>query len=307
VSRNSLHAWIDLRPQILDSGKRRHFSDTIISIPGASGFFLFGLRILGFKNIHFRSHNAEFFHRREWLAKGVGFVEKIRLLENLILGTVSDFLVAFFSSTVLIISKVELEIYWNRLFPLCRKKFIYFPYKPPFHLFKIGTGQTSNQRFVLIVGAFNKKTLVSDADNEFLRNGERIRNFFNLQGLELHSIGSGVFYNFCDVNWGYVEHFDVVMKSAEFVLVPTSKGWGFKTKILDALFNNIGVIMSKKLAIRSEPYFDFYSIVASWSLIEETRLLKPSQEVFVELRRNLDSQRSEFYRKFIGNLGIVEL
>ncbi len=295
VSRKTLHAWIDLKPQIMSGSKRHHFSHILISIPGPSGFLLLGLRVLGYRNIHFRSHNAEAFHRLDWLRAEVGFARRLRILKRLFLGTISDFLVAFLASTVLVISKVEVSEYWNKLFALRRKRFIFFPYKPPSHIAEMRSDQKKNGKFVLIVGAYRSGTRISDADNEFLQNGEMIHHYFNNHGWELHSVGNGVFYDFCDVNWGYVEDLDELMRSADFVLVPTSKGWGFKTKILDALFNNIGVILTESLAKRSKPYLNFYSTVSSWSAIEDIHLFIPSEEAFEELRISLTSQRSVFY------------
>jgi hypothetical protein len=237
VSRKSLHAWIDLKPRIIEGGRKRHFSHTIISIPGPSGFLLLGLKVIGYRNIHFRSHNAEALHRIDWLRAEVGLGRRIRLLNRLISGTISDFLVAFFASTVLVISKVEVSKYWNKVFALWRKKFVFFPYKPPSHIDKVTTDLKQHTKFVLIVGAYRSGTRISDADNSFLRNGAKVHDYFNSLGWELHSVGNDVFYDFCDVNWGFVEDLDVLMRSADFVLIPTSKGWGFKTKILDALFN----------------------------------------------------------------------
>ena len=296
VSRKSLHAWIDLKTQIIDGVNRRHFSDVIVSIPGASGFLLPGLRILGFSNIHFRSHNAEVLHRIDWLRTEVGILGRLRILKKLIFGAISDFLVAYLSTTILMISKVEITKYWNKWFPLCKKKFVYFPYKPPSHLVNIIHGRNPKERFVLIVGPYNSGTKISEADKDFLRNGAKIRDYFNREGFKLNSVGNGVYYDFCDLNFGFVEDIDLLVRSAVFVLIPTSRGWGFKTKILDALFNNIGVVLSLNLAQRSAPYSEFYSVVTSWSAIESIQLNIPTEEAFAALRLELNSERSVFFQ-----------
>lgn len=296
VSRKSLHAWIDLKTQMIDGVNRRYFSDVIVSIPGASGFFLPGLKILGFSNIHFRSHNAEVLHRIDWLRAEVGIVGRLRILKRVIFGAISDLLVAYLSTTILMISKVEINKYWNKWFPLCKKKFVYFPYKPPSHLVKITHDRKPKERFVLIVGPYHSGTKISEADKDFLRNGAKIRDYFNREGFELNSVGNGVYYDFCDLNCGFVEDIDLLMRSADFVLIPTSRGWGFKTKILDALFNNIGVIVSVDLAQRSAPYSEFYSVVTSWSAIEGIQLNIPTEEAFTALRLELNSERSVFFQ-----------
>jgi hypothetical protein len=248
VSKSSLFAIYDL----FYRSKLWHLvraDKILISISGSSGFLVMLLRLSTSATIVMRSHNAELPHRLHWLVLAPNIFNRIKIIKKLFLGFFGDILATLFAHRILSISDYEIEVYWKRLNPFCTNKFIYYPYKSPSWVKDLSL----NKIYVTIVGGFDKSTLISNADSNFVSSGLKIQKMVHLNDLRLASYGDDTFYDFCDINFGFLDDVLTVMNQTSITLIPASSGWGFKTKIADAielgqvvliprnLYNRIGI------------------------------------------------------------------
>ena len=103
---------------------------------------------------------------------------------------------------------------------------------------------TTNRFF--LIGSSTKSTLISSVDRSLSRkifNGHvNLKHFYGI-GYGLESIES-----YLSFNYGFQEDLNKQLGSATHVIIPTTSGWGFKTKIADLLAQGKIVVVHKKLA-----------------------------------------------------------
>jgi len=280
VSRTSSHALYTL---LREPSRFFSISHIIVSIPGASGLIIPYLKILGFSEITFRSHNAELLHRWDWIKSSKSVWIILKSIKKMIFGFFSDFFVSLFASNILSVSEKEIDIYWSVLFPWSRRKLKFFPGVSPSH---IGNGhlfrehEGGRRTYATIVGGFEGGTVISRADRHFINQGHKIKKYFNAMGFRLVSVGSSFNLDFCDINFGFVDNYLEILHNSEIVIVPTSNGWGFKTKIADAVTLHQSVIVTETLYNRLGIWRQMVSPIRDWADIPNLKVRTFSAEEY---------------------------
>lgn len=299
VSRRTGHALYHLlevqNRYLLMSSKR-----ILLSIPGSSGGIVMFLRFLGFRNITFRSHNAEVLHRLDWLRAAGNIRTFMASLKKILFGGISDFLVAIFASDILSVSQLEIDIYWRRFLSNNSLKVHYFPGMSPSHIsecFDDDNSETLNRSLAVVVGGYQKGTLISKAESQFLEYGSRIQNFVHTKGLSLASVGDDVYLNFCDINFGYIDEYEKLLRKTSLLIIPTSLGWGFKTKIADAVTLHQGIVVHRRLYNRLGDWKKMVTPIDNWGEISNLNLKEISHREYADFIDSLRIQRENYFIK----------
>ena len=296
VSRRTGHCLYEMfRPQ--NASKLLSAEHIIISIPGASGGILLFVRLFSGNNVIFRSHNAEVFHRLDWIKAARGFSAFHTSLRKLLYGFSSDLSVSLFASEIITISQVEVQLYWRRYFPWTARKVIYFPGMSPSHISSILSGQTISilkRPLAVIVGGFQVGTLISNADQQFVDSGSKIRDFVHSKGLLLVSVGEGASYKFCDENYGHTNDFEMILKKSAIVIIPSSLGWGFKTKISDAVTLHQSVILPRTQYERLGIWREMATPIDDWDEISDLSLKEVTPKEYEDFIYRVNQLREKY-------------
>lgn len=212
--------------------------------------------------IVYRAHNAEFPHRWERLRVTGGSREKKRLWKIVLQQILSDARMLRRSDVVLSISDADRELYWKRLSRWVRGSsqiltlpyFLSAPYVPCLE-------KSERQKLaVCISSGQSKESIIDESVVIFKEAVLRYRRAFPDSNWKF-CITGGV----ADVDastgievTGFVNSpLDVLVKS-RVACVFTNHGWGFKTKILDAILAETMVLVSqtvyRRLPIEVRPY-----------------------------------------------------
>jgi hypothetical protein len=296
VSRRTGHA---IRLLLSDQYRVSLYSSKhiILSIPGSSGGILLCLRLLGLRNLIFRSHNAELLHRLDWLKSSNGISTFKSSIRKLLLGSLSDLTVATFATDILSISQSEIRLYWSRFFPWTSRKIHYFPFMSPSHIsaiLSVGPQSDFENSLAMVVGGFQKGTLISRPDKKFIEHGSKVKDFVHSNGFSLVSVGEGVTYEFCDTNYGHTTEFDMLLRNTSLVIVPTSSGWGFKTKIADAVTLHQSIILPRKQYDRLGEWAKMVTPIDNWKEISSLVLKKISPQEYKDFVETLRVQRETY-------------
>ena len=296
VSRRTGHA---LRTLLSDQNRATLYSSKhiVISIPGSSGGILLCLRLLGLSNLIFRSHNAELLHRLDWLKSSRSFGSFKLSSKKLLLGSLSDLMVATFATDVLSVSQLEIRVYWNRYFPWVSRKVHYFPGMSPSHISAIFSAKApSNFRNsqAMIVGGFQKGTLISRPDKQFIEHGWKVKDFVHANGFSLVSVGDGVSYEFCDTNYGHTNEYETLLRDTSLIIVPSSIGWGFKTKIADAVTLHQSIILPRKQYDRLGEWAQMVTPIDNWEEISTLVLKKVGSHEYEDFIETLRVRREKY-------------
>ena len=272
----------------------------IVSVPGSSGLISAYLSFFCRKKVVFLSHNAEYLHRREWRRNLTSNYRKVQYYLKGLKGLLADFLVANTASKILVLSETEIEIYWKRLRKLSKRNiFFYFPYVPPTKFFfkprnaKVSKLKKEN---VAIIGTFSESIGEYRETKKFLDSSSSIKTSINRKKMNLISLGNGVRYSFCDKNLGYLsdKEFLSMQESIESIIIPTDWGWGFKTKISDAIFLGQRVFVPLEISKRYPSWVEALEVVVDWSefrykddSVKKANLRKIVMEKQKKIRRNL--------------------
>ncbi len=305
VSRRTGHCLYEIfKPQ--NASKLLSAEHIILSIPGASGGVLLFLRLFSGNNVIFRSHNAEIFHRLDWIKAARGFSTFLKSLRKLFYGCCSDLYVSLFAKEIITISQVEIEMYWRHFFPWAARKVHYFPGISPSHISSILSGQTISilkRPLAVIVGGFQAGTLVSNADQQFVDAGSKIRDFVHSKGLLLVSVGEGVSYKFCDVNYGYTNDFEKLLECTEMIIIPTSLGWGFKTKVSDAVTLHQSVILPRIQYERLGNWRQMATPIDDWNEISDLTLKEITYKEYEDFIYGVNQLREKYLLERINLRG----
>jgi hypothetical protein len=296
VSRRTGHCLYEIfRPQ--NASKLLSAEHIIVSIPGASGGILMFVRLFSGNNVIFRSHNAEVFHRLDWIKAARGFSTLLTSLRKLLYGFSSDLSVSLFAREIITISQVEAQLYWRRCFPWTARKVTYFPGMSPSHISSILSGQTISvhkRPLAVIVGGFQAGTLISLADQKFVDSGPKIRDFVHSKGLLLVSVGEGASYKFCDENYGYTNDFEMILKKAAIIFIPSTLGWGFKTKISDAVTLHQSVILPRTQYKRLGIWSEMATPIDDWDEISDLSLKEITPKEYEDFIYRVNKLREKY-------------
>jgi len=260
----------------------------IISIPGSSGLIASYLAIFCNKRVFFLAHNAELLHRYEWVRNLQSVRLRLRYVKKALFGLTADFLIANSARHLFVLSEQEIQVYWKRLNFRRFTSVTYLPYIPTK---KIRNGEKSKERNkVVVVGSFSKSIGEKRVDSDFLDSGENIRKEIEAMGLEFISVGNGQSLDFCHKNLGFISDEDMVTLSSETfaIIVPMSWGWGFKTKLADALFQNQRVFVPRNLYSRCGSWAQALEPIDLW---REFTLSSESGKVYDLIKTVCDNQQ----------------
>ena len=249
----------------------RSSSSIIVSIPGQSGILLSWLALQTKSRMIFRSHNAELLHRLDWFRVEKSLQNKVRALKKMTFGFIGDFLASLFADEIWSISDYEVARYWKKIFFFSASKIHFFPYFPPQKSI-LEIDQDINPDYVSIIGAASKGTAISLPSEIFCVQGNRIKHICESLNLKLISFGSDSFFEFCHVNFGYVPEVEKIIENTKVVLIPSSFGGGFKTKIGDAIINNQNVIVESTLQKKLGVWASQVRVISSWSELSQSDL-----------------------------------
>lgn len=243
----------------------RKFDFVMYDIPGSPLLQIVALRLLGAKRLTFRSHNAEGLHRIDYARAMKNNRERLSTYALATWRFAADWLVAKLCVAILVIDHGDLLRYWHRL--AGRKKALYFPYVMSRRAHDAG-GRETAQNLVevqfLHLGSFSPGPLIKDSERRFYelisklpemhgftfaRAGRRIE-----PGEQSVSGGSQV------IDYGFVKNPLGLLDKAKALVLPSSLGRGFKTKIYDAIECGCWVILPSKLLSRMDPVFAPYCV-----------------------------------------------
>jgi len=268
ISRNPFFALYEIIFKYKEIKNILSAKQILVSMPGSISRLLLILRMTCRAKIIVRVHNAELFHRLDYVKLTTQFWLKLRFIKKSIQGLFSDFLITIIASRILQINDYEMNRYWSKLNPFVKSKNVFFPYKPPFWVYH----EFVEKHFALILGSFDKGTLTALPAKSFLESGQSVSSFAKSNNLDLLSIGVALDINFNYEYFDYVENLSDILKSTKVLLVPSGFGWGFKTKIGDALFLNQVVIVPRELYIKSGIWRNLLIPIDDWSKIDSLQI-----------------------------------
>ena len=268
ISRNPLFALYEIIFKYKQIKNMLSARQILVSMPGSISRLLLILRLICSAKIIVRVHNAELFHRLDYVKLTKNFWLKLQFIKKSIQGLFSDFLVTIFASRILQINDYEMDHYWSKLNPFTKSKNIFFPYKPPLWLHH----GTMEKNLALILGGFDKNTLTALPTKSFLDAGGSVNSFTKSNNMDLLSIGITLDINFKHKYCDYVENLLDILNSTKVLLVPSGFGWGFKTKIGDALFLNQVVIVPRELYNKSGIWKILLIPIDDWSKIASLQI-----------------------------------
>jgi hypothetical protein len=228
------------------------FDAIVLSLPGCYPRMLQQLRAASpGALIVFRSHNAEFLHRLDWMAAASGVRAKLEYAQRSARALLRDLVtVRWAAHYVLPISEADARSYWRRLGGSRRVVTVpYFnPGPPP------SRSLTAKTDLCVCLTAVKSNPLVADA----------ARNFFRLVGQLDAALPHWRFAITGESgtspplpprveSWGILSSPFDALEHAKAVAVLSDYGRGFKTKILEAVQARCWVLVTPRLFARLPP------------------------------------------------------
>jgi glutaredoxin-related protein len=237
----------------------------MIVYSGASGQIVKQLSKSGVKEIIFRAQNPEFVHRMSYFA----ISKNPKFLVIAMKGLRSDFQVVRYASQILPISEYDLSHYFRYIKVILRSSV-----KLKSVTYQVNLKEkfsVKNHQPFFLVGSSTKSTLISSVDSALQklvkRGGINLQNFQGI-GYGLHSIGK-----YLNRNYGFQKNPDFYLKTCPVIVIPTKKGWGFKTKVLDFLSQGKIVVVHKKLARKIDPDIRAnLAVISNWKNLQDLNL-----------------------------------
>lgn len=245
----------------------RKFDIVIYDIPGSPLLQIVALRLLGAKRLTFRSHNAEALHRIDYARAMNNKRERLSTYALVIRRFVTDWLVAKLCIAILVIDHGDLVRYWYRL--AGRKKPLYFPYLMSQRARDVGSRDiaqnvVAEETVFLHLGSFSPGLLIEDSERRF---HELISKLPEMPGFTFARAGRridlGEQTDFGDsrvIDYGFVKNPLGILDMSKALVLPSSLGRGFKTKIYDAIECGCWVILPSKLLSRMDAVFAPYCV-----------------------------------------------
>jgi len=208
-------------------------------------------------NLIIRSHNAEFphwiHHSLSWLKYG-NLIEAIKLFLISFIKLRGDIISSRVGDYLLVITPWELDNYWN-LFPN-KCKFLYIPYfSPESFIEKTYNKLYERDLICTCLLSTNKSPFLIDAAQNFQNLVESLENKLPDWTFKISGNNDGIkrSQNKNIIFTGIVDDPIKLQKDSKAIAVLSDYGFGFKTKILEAIENNCFVLVSSKLHSRLPP------------------------------------------------------
>jgi hypothetical protein len=205
-----------------------------------------------------RSHNAEFLHRFDWArAEGFPFGGSQHMV-NAFKNCWKDYLSGRHADYVLSITPWEADHYWRRLTPGFKVKSV--PFFLPDVYSNLLKGECPKKNICIHFGASQTNPLIIDATRRFIRSVEGLGSkalaweFISTgdnPGLDLNPSGR--------IRWmGLLEDPYLPLREAKAMAHLSDLGYGFKTKLLEAIVAKVFVILPmalfKRMPEALQPY-----------------------------------------------------
>lgn len=226
----------------------REYGGIFIDIPGNSypGVFRFLRAKVPDTVLIFRSHNAEFLHRWDWMRASRRLREKVRYLRRGLVNGLKDVLTSYYVDRVLAISDHDADRYWRRFAP--RNKTMCAPYFIPAEYCEPPESSVEKELRCVALGSTARTPMIDEASTRFLRLvgdlADRAPDWtFSLTGE-------------VDPAWEIPPRVEAVglldspfeeLHRSRVMALLSDRGRGFKTKILDAYFARAYVLMTPKI------------------------------------------------------------
>lgn len=243
----------------------------IVTISGPIFGILLYTKICSKGKLVFRSHNVEVLHRFDWFLASKDLRSKVRNLNRMVAGFFSDCFAILFYDIVLSISEIEIGRFWSKF--RLKEKVIYFPFKSPSWVRRNLFQNRPIRKYAAIVGSFSKGTLISKPSKTFIEAGWEMRFFLESVDLDLISYGENSNFDFCKHNFGFVKNLDQLMSQTSVLIMSSDLGWGFKTKIADAIELDQLVIVNRKLASKLGSWRNAIMELEDWADFKKSESL----------------------------------
>lgn len=198
-----------------------------------------------------RSHNAEFPHWMEhafvWL-KYFNIKKSIKTFFVAWYKLFGDYFSAKQADYILSITLKESKWYWEKLTK--KEKIIYAPYFIP-EKYVIDTNNTiKNKKDICVcIMSSGDSSFLKDASHNFSHMVEKSGN--NLAGWKFFVTGheKNVDKNISEkiIRTGFVDNLNILLSESKAIVILSDYGYGFKTKILEAIQCNCYTLVTKKL------------------------------------------------------------
>lgn len=257
----------------------------LICYSGASGSLVNTISKNGLKHIAFRAQNPELPHRLNYFLLS----KNPKYLIIALKGLFSDFKVVRNSRLVFTISDYDLKWYFAILKYLSSSKCIlhnlsYFPKNTEHEKSELSFANDKDS--ILLIGSSTRSTLVSGADRKLIQMFHKEK----LDGKLFSGVGYGLepLKGLLKEDYGFVEDLNGLISKHRVIVIPTTSGWGFKTKIADLISFDKKVIVHEKLAnkIDSE-ILNHLKVVKSWKELEnldKTFRIHKTKREFLEIK-----------------------
>jgi hypothetical protein len=197
-----------------------------------------------------RSHNAELLHRLDW-ARAQGYsLGAIRSLIHALKNTLTDYLSGSSADFLLSISQWETENYWCRLVGTQKLKYVPF-FLPESYTYELRSRYHKKQQCVSFASS-KTNPLIVDATKNFIR---AVRNLNGLCSEWTFCVTGDIpklrMESSDRIRWtGLLENPYQVLAESKAMALLSNYGFGFKTKILEAILAETYVLMPTGLYSR---------------------------------------------------------
>lgn len=245
----------------------KKFDIVVYDIPGSPLLQIVVLRLLGAKRLTFRSHNAEALHRLDYARAMTKIRERLSTYALAIRRFASDWLVARFCFAILVIDHGDLVNYWRRLGG--RKKALYFPYLMSQRARDVGSRDIAQnvvkeEMVFLHLGSFSPGLLIEDSERRFHELVSQLpelpRFTFARAGRRVELGEKSTEGSSRVIDYGFVKNPLGILDRSKALVLPSSLGRGFKTKVYDAIECGCWVILPSKLLARMDAVFAPYCV-----------------------------------------------
>lgn len=215
-----------------------------------------------------RAHNAELLHRIDYL-KAAGFSsDHFKILKQIMVRSIFDYFYGRWSDYILTITQWEMDNYWSHFVVKDKLKYLPF-YLPELHVAEIPKKNNKRLKCVCMMSTSPNSFLI-DAAKKFIVAVESLNGNYKDWVFSITGERSKIPLSIPDrINVsGYLDSPYQILSESLAMTILSDYGYGFKTKILEAVLCGTYVIMTKKLYNRVPKDIQQYCIPIDLSLPE---------------------------------------
>ncbi len=242
-----------------------------------------------------RSHNAELLHRWDW-TRAQGLTGKgLRSLRHTFINAKYDYLSGKFADFVISISHWENEHYWKHIVDKSKLKYVPFFLPESYNALMPKGIQKKMQCVNFTASAPNP--LIAHATTNFIKAVENLEAEYN--DWKFYITGNQSTYKIRTperIKWtGFLEYPYRTLSESKAMVLLSDYGYGFKTKILEAVLSGTYIIMTKRLHDRMPEELHHYCIpVDTNSKASFREALEQCSRPFPEGNPNIELRKQAF-------------